>query len=78
MTYSTADIGQRAGGDPVPRLVVTQRTQGDLIFRGVSKLAGAGVFVILALIGIFLASGSPEQTGRLLDLLVAGVAASPR
>jgi AcrR family transcriptional regulator len=32
--------------------------------------------VVSGLIGIFLASGSPEQTGRLLDLLVAGVAAS--
>ena len=32
--------------------------------------------VVSSLIGIFLASGSPEQTGRLLDLLVAGVAAS--
>jgi AcrR family transcriptional regulator len=31
--------------------------------------------VVSNLIGIFLASGSPEQTGRLLDLLVAGVAA---
>jgi AcrR family transcriptional regulator len=31
--------------------------------------------VVSSLIGIFLASGSPEQTGRLLDLLVAGVAA---
>jgi hypothetical protein len=30
--------------------------------------------VVSGLIGIFLASGSPEQTGRLLDLLVAGVA----
>ena len=30
--------------------------------------------VVSSLIGIFLASGSPEQTGRLLDLLVAGVA----
>ena len=28
--------------------------------------------VVSSLIGIFLASGSPEQTGRLLDLLVAG------
>jgi hypothetical protein len=27
---------------------------------------------VSSLIGIFLASGSPEQTGRLLDLLVAG------
>ena len=34
--------------------------------------------VVSSLIGIFLASGSPEQTGRLLDLLVAGVAASTR
>jgi AcrR family transcriptional regulator len=34
--------------------------------------------VVSGLIGIFLASGSPEQTGRLLDLLVAGVAASHR
>lgn len=29
--------------------------------------------VVSSLIGIFLASGSPEQTGRMLDLLVAGV-----
>ncbi|BBX47983.1 TetR family transcriptional regulator [Mycobacterium cookii] len=29
--------------------------------------------VVSSLIGIFLASGSPEQTGRLLDLLVAGI-----
>ncbi len=34
--------------------------------------------VVSSLIGIFLASGSPEQTGRMLDLLVAGVAAAPR
>ncbi|BAX90939.1 TetR/AcrR family transcriptional regulator [Mycobacterium shigaense] len=31
--------------------------------------------VVSSLIGIFLASGSPEQTGRMLDLLVAGIAA---
>jgi AcrR family transcriptional regulator len=31
--------------------------------------------VVSSLIGIFIASGSPEQTGRMLDLLVAGVAA---
>lgn len=31
--------------------------------------------VVTSLVGIFLASGSPEQTGRMLDLLVAGVAA---
>jgi AcrR family transcriptional regulator len=30
--------------------------------------------VVSSLIGIFMASGSPEQAGRLLDLLVAGVA----
>jgi len=30
--------------------------------------------VVSSLIGIFLASGSPEQRGRMLDLLVAGVA----
>ncbi|MGD1171917.1 TetR/AcrR family transcriptional regulator [Mycobacterium seoulense] len=30
--------------------------------------------VVSSLIGIFLASGSPEQTGRMLDLLVAGIA----
>lgn len=30
--------------------------------------------VVSSLIGIFLASGSPEQTGRMLDLLVAGAA----
>jgi hypothetical protein len=29
--------------------------------------------VVSSLIGIFLASASPAQTGRLLDLLVAGV-----
>jgi AcrR family transcriptional regulator len=34
--------------------------------------------VVSSLIGIFLASGSPEQTGRMLDLLVAGVAAPGR
>jgi hypothetical protein len=33
--------------------------------------------VVSSLIGIFLASGSPEQTGRMLDLLVAGTAAAP-
>ena len=31
--------------------------------------------VVSSLLGIFLASASPDQTGRLLDLLVAGVAA---
>jgi hypothetical protein len=31
--------------------------------------------VVLSLLGIFMATGSAEQTGRLLDLLVAGVAA---
>ncbi|MEE2854261.1 MAG: helix-turn-helix domain-containing protein [Actinomycetota bacterium] len=31
--------------------------------------------VVSSLIGIFLVSGSPEQTGRMLDLLVAGVSA---
>jgi hypothetical protein len=30
------------------------------------------------LLGVFLASGSPDQTGRMLDLLAAGVAASGR
>ena len=34
--------------------------------------------VVSSLLGIFLASASPDQTGRLLDLLVAGVAASHR
>jgi AcrR family transcriptional regulator len=34
--------------------------------------------VVSSLLGIFLASASPGQTGRLLDLLVAGVAASNR
>jgi AcrR family transcriptional regulator len=29
--------------------------------------------VVSSLLGIFLASGSPEQTGRMLDLLVAGI-----
>jgi hypothetical protein len=31
--------------------------------------------VVSSLLGIFLTSSSPAQTGRLLDLLVAGVAA---
>jgi AcrR family transcriptional regulator len=31
--------------------------------------------VVSGLLGIFLASGSPDQTARMLDLLVAGVAA---
>jgi AcrR family transcriptional regulator len=30
--------------------------------------------VVSSLLGIFLVSGSPEQTGRMLDLLVAGIA----
>ncbi|OJZ76262.1 TetR family transcriptional regulator [Mycobacterium paraffinicum] len=30
--------------------------------------------VVSSLLGIFVATGSPEQTGRMLDLLVAGVA----
>jgi AcrR family transcriptional regulator len=30
--------------------------------------------VVSSLIGIFLATGSPEQTGRMLDLLAAGIA----
>jgi AcrR family transcriptional regulator len=30
--------------------------------------------VVSSLLGIFLTSGSPEQTGRMLDLLVAGIA----
>lgn len=30
--------------------------------------------VVSSLLGIFVASGSPDQTGRMLDLLVAGVA----
>ncbi|MFZ1165317.1 TetR/AcrR family transcriptional regulator [Mycobacterium sp.] len=34
--------------------------------------------VVSSLIGIFLVSGSPEQRGRMLDLLVAGVATSDR
>lgn len=32
--------------------------------------------VVSSLVGIFLTSASPEQTGRLLDLLVAGVVAA--
>jgi phosphate transport system permease protein len=55
VTYSTADLLQRADGGPTPRLVVTQRTGGDRAFRGVSRASGLFVFVILALIGIFLA-----------------------
>ena len=34
--------------------------------------------VVSSLLGIFLASGSSDQTGRMLDLLVAGVAATAR
>jgi AcrR family transcriptional regulator len=34
--------------------------------------------VVSSLLGIFLASASPDQTGRLLDLLVAGVAEPDR
>lgn len=34
--------------------------------------------VVSSLIGTFLASGSPEQTARMLDLLVAGVTATAR
>jgi AcrR family transcriptional regulator len=34
--------------------------------------------VVSSLLGTFLTSASPDQTGRLLDLLVAGVAASNR
>src|SRR6201987_157244 len=33
--------------------------------------------VVSSLIGIFLASGSPEQTARMVDLLVAGLVAAP-
>ena len=40
---------------PVPRRVVTQRTAGDVWFRSISTAAGIGVFVILFLIGLFLA-----------------------
>ena len=32
--------------------------------------------VVSSLIGIFLASGPPEQTSRMLELLVAGIAAA--
>jgi len=57
----------------------------DSIVGAVEKLLCAGVDdgslrsdvspddVVTSLIGIFLASGSPEQTSRMLDLLVAGV-----
>ena len=34
--------------------------------------------VVSSLLGIFLASGSPQQTSRMLNLLVAGVAATGR
>jgi len=33
--------------------------------------------VVSSLIGIFITSRSPDQTGRLLDLLVAGITATP-
>jgi AcrR family transcriptional regulator len=58
----------------------------DSIVGAVEMLLAAGVDdaslradvqaddVVSSLIGIFLASGSPEQTGRMLDLLVAGIA----
>jgi len=53
-TYSTADLGTRTAL-PEPRVVATQRTPGEKWFRGVARAAGLGTFVILALIGIFLA-----------------------
>ena len=48
-----------------------------LLGRGeLAQIVDAEVFFDIGdfVIGIFLASGSPEQTGRLLDLLVAGIA----
>jgi phosphate transport system permease protein len=55
VTFSTADIGTPTSTERVPRVVVTQRTTADKWFRSVSQAAGVGVFVILGLIGIFLA-----------------------
>jgi AcrR family transcriptional regulator len=61
-------------------------TTRDSITGAVALLLSAGIDdgslrsdvqaddVVSSLIGIFLASGSAEQTGRLLDLLVAGIA----
>jgi AcrR family transcriptional regulator len=60
----------------------------DSIVGAVEMLLGAGASdgtlradvqaddVVSSLLGIFLASGSPEQTGRMLDLLAAGIAAT--
>ncbi|MEE6135361.1 helix-turn-helix domain-containing protein [Mycobacterium sp. 050128] len=66
---------------------VVQRSQTyDSVVGAVERLLRAGADdgslradvraddVVSSLIGIFLATGSPEQTGRMLDLLVAGIA----
>jgi AcrR family transcriptional regulator len=45
----------------------------DLLLRAMGSDAQADD-VVSSLIGIFLASGSPEQTARMLDLLAAGIA----
>ena len=54
MTFSTADIATQSEVR-VPRPIVTQRTKADKWFRGVSFASGMAVFVILGLIGLFLA-----------------------
>ena len=55
------------------------RAQGDGPGAGDGSLRPdvAADDVMSSLIGIFLASASPEQTGRMLDLPLAGVAAPP-
>jgi len=45
----------------------------DLLLRAMGSDAQPDD-VVSSLIGIFLASGSPEQTARMLDLLAAGIA----
>jgi AcrR family transcriptional regulator len=45
----------------------------DLLLRAMGSDAQADD-VVSSLIGIFLASGSPDQTARMLDLLAAGIA----
>ena len=55
----------------------------DLLLRAGAKAGDlrsdvAADDVVSSLIGIFLASGSPEQTSRMLDLLAAGVTAPRR
>lgn len=57
VTFGTITSESRLGGGavPEPRLVVIQRTRGDRWFRGTAYSAGIVVFLVLGLIGLFLA-----------------------